>query len=68
MIYFETSYLVRPYYQDPGTDRVRALAASDHVACAALGQRSRITVDSSQRRLVYFATKLPNDGLQPLLP
>ena len=38
MIYFDTSYLVRLYYQDPGADAVRALAATDHVACAALGQ------------------------------
>ena len=38
MIYFDTSYLVRLYYQDPGADRVRALAATDHIACAALGQ------------------------------
>ncbi|HTX75064.1 MAG TPA: type II toxin-antitoxin system VapC family toxin [Terracidiphilus sp.] len=38
MIYFDTSYLVRLYYQDAGADRVRALAATDHVACAALGQ------------------------------
>jgi len=38
VIYFDTSYLVRLYYQDPGAGRVRALAATDHVACAALGQ------------------------------
>ena len=38
MIYFDTSYLVRLYYEDPGADQVRALAASDHVACAAHGQ------------------------------
>lgn len=38
MIYFDTSYLVRLYYQDPGADRVRELAATDHVACAAHGQ------------------------------
>lgn len=38
MIYFDTSYLVRLYYADPGADQVRALAATDHVACAALGQ------------------------------
>ena len=38
MIYFDTSYLVRLYYEDPGADQVRALAATDHVACAALGQ------------------------------
>lgn len=38
MIYFDTSYLVRLYYQEPGAGQVRALAATDHVACAALGQ------------------------------
>ena len=38
MIYFDTSYLVRLYFDDPGADRVRSLAATDHVACAALGQ------------------------------
>jgi len=38
VIYFDTSYLVRLYFPDPGADSVRALAATDHVACAALGQ------------------------------
>ena len=42
MIYFDTSYLVRLYYQDPGADAVRSLAATDHVACAALGQAEMI--------------------------
>ena len=38
MIYFDTSYLVRLYYQDSGAEAVRMLAASDHVASAAHGQ------------------------------
>jgi predicted nucleic acid-binding protein len=38
VIYFDTSYLVRLYYHDPGADVVRALAGTDHIACAAHGQ------------------------------
>jgi predicted nucleic acid-binding protein len=38
VIYFDTSYLVRLYYADSGADAVRALAATDHVACAAHGR------------------------------
>lgn len=38
MIYFDTSYLVRLYYQDAGWQVVRKLAATDHVACAWHGQ------------------------------
>lgn len=38
MIYLDTSYLVRLYYQDASAEAVRALAATDHVACAAHGQ------------------------------
>jgi predicted nucleic acid-binding protein len=38
VIYFDTSYLVRLYFDDPGADQVRALARTDHLACAALGQ------------------------------
>lgn len=38
MIYLDTSYLVRLYFEDPGFAAVRELAASDHVACALHGQ------------------------------
>ena len=38
MIYFDSSYLVRLYYQDRGAEAVRRLAATDHVASAAHGQ------------------------------
>src|SRR5262252_3355786 len=37
-MYFDTSYLVRLYYADPGADVVRTLAATDNIACAAHGQ------------------------------
>jgi len=42
VIYFDTSYLVRLYYSDSGAEAVRALASTDHVACAAHGQAEMI--------------------------
>jgi predicted nucleic acid-binding protein len=42
VIYLDTSYLVRLYFEDPGFSPVRTLAASDHVACALHGQAEAI--------------------------
>ena len=36
MIYFDTSYLLRCYYDDPGYEAVRRLADQDQLACCGL--------------------------------
>ncbi len=57
MIYFDTSYLVRLYFDELGSESVRKLASGDHLACAAHGHAEMIAA---------FHRKLRDRAIRPV--
>jgi predicted nucleic acid-binding protein len=64
LIYLDSTYLVRLYFEEPGYEQVRRLAASDAVACAQHGRAEVISAFHRKLRERAIAAALYQSALE----
>jgi predicted nucleic acid-binding protein len=67
VIYLDSTYLVRLYFEDPGYEQVRHLAGSDAIACAQHGRAEVISAFHRKFRESSITLHLYRTALQQFL-